>query len=106
MKGRGRKDRWMDRWMDGWTDEGEGAERGIDGCESGGRRERLQRRVVGWAGGGNRVDSGLSSVRTYARVRTCAHRHTFFKVYMYRLLYIMLIIDFFVFFCWLLVAFK
>lgn len=47
MKGRGRRDRWMDRWMDGWTDEGEGAERGIDGCESGGRRERLQRRVVG-----------------------------------------------------------
>lgn len=35
MKGRGEGiDGWIDGWMDGWTDEGEGAERGIDGCQS------------------------------------------------------------------------
>lgn len=35
MKGRGEGiDGWIDGWMDGWTDEGEEAERGIDGCQS------------------------------------------------------------------------
>lgn len=35
MKGRGEGiDGWIDGWMDGWTDEGEEAERRIDGCQS------------------------------------------------------------------------
>ena len=86
-------DGWMGGWMDGWM--------GVKGDREKGwmnvRIEKEERgcRMVDRVGSKNRVDLGLSSVRTYARVRTCAHRHTFFKVCMYRFLYIILIIDFF-----------